>query len=141
MRLKKRNEQLESNLAKLYQAYEQLMQHEERQEVDLRQAQHLQQSLLPAGFPQLSGMSLFGYYRPCEWLGGDFFDIVQLDETRLAVYLTDVSGHGVHAAMVTVILRELIHGHYRIIYELAADTVHILAIHHGARLLRDRPTR
>ncbi len=38
-------------------------------------------------------------------------------------------------------LRELIHGHYRIIYELAADTVHILAIHHGARLLRDRPTR
>ena len=38
-------------------------------------------------------------------------------------------------------LRELIHGSYRILYEMASDAVHILGIHHGARLLRDRPRR
>jgi plasmid stabilization system protein ParE len=38
-------------------------------------------------------------------------------------------------------LRELLHGHYRIIYEVSEDAVHILAIHHGARLLRERPAR
>jgi toxin ParE1/3/4 len=36
-------------------------------------------------------------------------------------------------------LRELLHGRYRIIYEVVRDAVHILAIHHGARLLRERP--
>ncbi len=38
-------------------------------------------------------------------------------------------------------LRELLHGHYRIICELIGDSVHILAIHHGARLLRERSSR
>ena len=37
-------------------------------------------------------------------------------------------------------LRELLHGHYRIIYEASKAEVHILAIHHGARLLRNRPS-
>jgi plasmid stabilization system protein ParE len=37
-------------------------------------------------------------------------------------------------------LREILHGHYRIIYEVGGDAVHILAVHHGARLLRDRPS-
>ena len=36
-------------------------------------------------------------------------------------------------------LRELLHGHYRILYEAGSEAVHILAIHHGARLLRHRP--
>ena len=38
-------------------------------------------------------------------------------------------------------LRELLHGHDRIIYEVGDDAVHILAVHHGARLLRERPSR
>ena len=38
-------------------------------------------------------------------------------------------------------LRELLHGHYRIIYEVDDDAVHILAVHHSARLLRERPPR
>jgi len=37
--------------------------------------------------------------------------------------------------------RELLHGHCRIIYEVGDDAVHILAVHHGARLLRERPSR
>ena len=36
-------------------------------------------------------------------------------------------------------LREIVHGHYRIIYEVSAEAVHVLTIHHAARLLRDRP--
>ena len=36
-------------------------------------------------------------------------------------------------------LRELLHGHYRINYDVVDDAVHILTVHHGARLLRERP--
>lgn len=38
-------------------------------------------------------------------------------------------------------LRELLLGHYRIIYEVGAAAVYIPAVHHGARLLRERPSR
>ena len=37
-------------------------------------------------------------------------------------------------------LRELLHGHYRIIYEIGDDAVQVLSIHHGARRLRRRPS-
>ncbi|MHC4473532.1 MAG: type II toxin-antitoxin system RelE/ParE family toxin [Planctomycetota bacterium] len=36
-------------------------------------------------------------------------------------------------------LREVLVGHYRVLYEIAAEEVRILAVHHGARLLRERP--
>ena len=36
-------------------------------------------------------------------------------------------------------LRELISGPYRVIYEIMDADVHILTVHHGARILRDRP--
>lgn len=38
-------------------------------------------------------------------------------------------------------LREIIVGNYRILYEIDGAAVHVLAVHHGARLLQDRPRR
>ncbi len=105
--LQSQNAMLESSLARLRHAYSRLVQQEETLEADLVQAQHVQRKLLPHEFPQLAGMELFGFFGPCERLGGDFFGTLPLGEGRLAVYLADVAGHGVRAAMITVILREL----------------------------------
>ena len=107
--LQRQNKKLEANLRSLNEAYEKLMRQEEALENDLRQAQRMQQSLLPAGFPRVEGVEFFGYYHPCEPLGGDFFDVIAFGNGRAALYLADVSGHGVRAAMITVITRELIH--------------------------------
>lgn len=108
--LRRRNEELEVSLEKLNEAYEQLMAQEEMLETDLRRAQLMQQNLLPDAFPNLCNMEFFGYYSPSDRLGGDFFGYLPLGPDKLAVYLADVSGHGVRAAMVTVIVRELLHG-------------------------------
>ena len=105
--LQRQNARLEKSLARLHAAYGQLRQQEETLESDLRQAQRVQRKLLPSGFPRLPGVDLFGYFGPCERLGGDFFGTVPLGDDRLAVYLVDVAGHGVSAAMITIILREL----------------------------------
>src|SRR5439155_8130717 len=43
--------------------------------------------------------------RPCEELGGDMFGVVPLDDRHTAVYLLDVSGHGVAAALLSVSVR------------------------------------
>ena len=106
--LKNQNAKLETSLARLHTAYGQLRQQEATLASDLRQSQRVQRKLLPAAFPVIEGFELFGYFGPCERLGGDFFGVVPLDDGRLAVYLVDVAGHGVSAAMITIILRELL---------------------------------
>ncbi|HUT23070.1 MAG TPA: response regulator, partial [Sumerlaeia bacterium] len=102
--LKRQNEKLEISLSQLNDAYEHLQRQEETIERDLRQAQHMQQRLLPSAFPRVGRIGMFGHYSPCERMGGDFFGIVALGEDRAAVYIADVAGHGVGAAMVTLII-------------------------------------
>jgi serine phosphatase RsbU (regulator of sigma subunit)/anti-anti-sigma regulatory factor len=107
--LQTKNTRLKTSLAELNDAYRKLMRQEEVLESDLRGAQRMQQSLLPSEFPKIAGFDIYGYYRACDRLGGDFFDVIPLGKDRMAVYLADVAGHGVRAAMVTVVIRELIH--------------------------------
>ncbi|MFF9755118.1 histidine kinase [Streptomyces sp. DH-12] len=67
----------------------------------------LQRSLLPATLPDLPGVETAGYYHtasPME-LGGDFYDLFPLDDTRAAFFLGDVCGKGPQAAALTSLTR------------------------------------
>ncbi|MGA5125664.1 PP2C family protein-serine/threonine phosphatase [Streptomyces pseudogriseolus] len=67
----------------------------------------LQRSLLPAALPDLPGVETAGYYHtasPME-LGGDFYDLFPLDDTRTAFFLGDVCGKGPQAAALTSLTR------------------------------------
>jgi sigma-B regulation protein RsbU (phosphoserine phosphatase) len=70
-------------------------------EENLRAAAVIQQSLLPVAAPQTASFEFAWQFRPCERVGGDLYNLFWLDETHLGVYVMDVSGHGVPAAMVT----------------------------------------
>jgi serine phosphatase RsbU (regulator of sigma subunit)/anti-anti-sigma regulatory factor len=111
--LKQQNAKLEYSLQRLHEAFGQLRRQEEILESDLARAQRVQRKFLPSAFPRLNGLDFFGYYAPCEQLGGDFFGMIPLSENRLAIYLVDVAGHGVSAAMVTVTFRELMRARLR----------------------------
>ncbi len=71
----------------------------EVQEEELRRAQEIQQSLLPKEIPQMPGFAVAGAWRPARTVGGDYFDVLKLDENRLAISIADVSGKGVPAAL------------------------------------------
>ena len=109
--LQRKNARLEVSLTQLNDVYNRVLRQEEILEADLRQAQRMQKRLLPQSFPPIGSIEFFGYFCPCERLGGDFFGMIPLADGRQAIYLADVAGHGVGASMVTVILRELIHAH------------------------------
>ncbi|MBJ6636404.1 PP2C family protein-serine/threonine phosphatase [Streptomyces sp. SS10] len=67
----------------------------------------LQRSLLPDTLPDLPGVEAAGYYHtasPME-LGGDFYDLFELDDTRTAFFLGDVCGKGPQAAALTSLTR------------------------------------
>jgi sigma-B regulation protein RsbU (phosphoserine phosphatase) len=78
-------------------------------EYDLRMAKLLQRKLLPNGSPNPA--IEFNYkFEPCTMLGGDFIDIYNIigNPRYLGVYIADVSGHGVTAAVMTIFLRAAI---------------------------------
>lgn len=75
-------------------------------EEDLKAAAAIQRSLVPSQAPPLAGLHLAWRFIPCERVGGDLFHFVPMPDGQLAVYVLDVSGHGVPAAMVTVSLSQ-----------------------------------
>jgi hypothetical protein len=71
-------------------------------------AETLQRSLLPAELPVVGGIRAAAVYRPGEKgleVGGDWYDLVQVDEHRALAVIGDVSGRGVRAATVMAALR------------------------------------
>ncbi len=59
----------------------------------------LQRSLLPRSFPEQSAVEIAHRYLPAEsGVGGDWFDVIPLSSTRVALVVGDVVGHGLHAA-------------------------------------------
>ncbi|MFB7176762.1 SpoIIE family protein phosphatase [Streptomyces sp. NPDC056257] len=59
----------------------------------------LQRSLLPRGLPDQDAVEVAHRYLPAEsGVGGDWFDVIPLSGTRVALLVGDVVGHGLHAA-------------------------------------------
>ncbi len=73
---------------------------------ELEIARDIQLSLQP-DLPALSGAQLAAFYRPAKEVGGDYYDVIQLDERRIAIILGDVSGKGMPAALYAVKLQGL----------------------------------
>jgi serine phosphatase RsbU (regulator of sigma subunit) len=74
-----------------------------KEELDM--ARQTQLSLLPAGFPEMPGVKVSSAYLPCSTIGGDFYEVIKLDEHRLGVLMFDVVGHGVPAALVAAMAK------------------------------------
>lgn len=69
---------------------------------DIEYAREMQLRLLPEELPREEHLSFSSEYLPADKLSGDFYNVIKLDEENLALYIGDVSGHGVAAAMLTV---------------------------------------
>ncbi len=86
---------------------------------DLELAREFQNALMPAGYPEVPPakardplrLGFAHFYQPASTVGGDFFDLVELDEHRVGVLIADVMGHGARSALVTAILRALVRNH------------------------------
>ena len=73
-----------------------------RMNENLEAAARIQRTLLPSSKLHSDQVSLAWAYLPCDELGGDFLNYFWLDDTHLALYVLDVSGHGVPAALLSV---------------------------------------
>jgi len=75
---------------------------------DLIAASRLQQSFLPKAAPRVTGFEFSWVFQPCETVAGDSFHCFEVGDDHLALYVLDVSGHGVQAAMLSVMLSRIL---------------------------------
>jgi sigma-B regulation protein RsbU (phosphoserine phosphatase) len=85
-------------------------------EADLEMARDIQQVFLTQEYPTFprslapkeSWLGFCHWYQPAEQVGGDFFCVLPLTDTAAGVFICDVLGHGLRAALVTAIVRGLL---------------------------------
>jgi len=75
-------------------------------ENDLKLARKIQEQLIPPHSPY---PSVYALYKPMEQVGGDLYDFLSFrDSSRIGIFLSDVSGHGVPAAFITSMIKTMI---------------------------------
>ena len=93
------NEQLLSKVRELEEKSELLRR-------DLERAEVIQRALLPAVPPPIDRLNVHSLYRPGQHVGGDLYDVVPIDERHVALFVADATGHGVSAAMLSVLFKQ-----------------------------------
>jgi PAS domain S-box-containing protein len=137
---KRAEERIRKASVELARSREELREKNEQMEDDLRMAREIQQALLPQQYPcfpksasaENSSLLFSHRYLPAGVVGGDFFNIRALSDTKAGVFICDVMGHGVRSALVTAILRALVEE----LTPLAADPGQLLRqINHDLRTI------
>ncbi|HJX83501.1 MAG TPA: GAF domain-containing SpoIIE family protein phosphatase, partial [Candidatus Angelobacter sp.] len=82
----------------------------ERIHREIEIAHEVQQRLFPQEIPVIPGASLAGSCRSAEGVGGDYYDVFQLEDGQLGLAIGDVSGKGISAALLMASLRASLRG-------------------------------
>ena len=90
----------------LYTYMEVLEKREIEQDVDT--AAEIQQKLLPADFPEIQDVTLAAFNHPAKGVSGDYFDMIKFDNDQIGLFICDVAGKGVSAALVMVMIRTIL---------------------------------
>ncbi|HEX2852333.1 MAG TPA: SpoIIE family protein phosphatase [Opitutaceae bacterium] len=97
-------------------AEQELQRRTDEMETDVKMARQIQESFLPRKYPvfprtvseDASALRFAHCYIPATTLGGDFFSIVQLSDTKCGMLVCDVMGHGVRAGLIAALIRGIV---------------------------------
>ena len=96
---------------------------EQKQEImndELSLARIIQLGLLPQNVPEYAGLRIAPIYLPVDAVGGDFYDFIQFRDDAIGIFIADVSGHGVPAAMIASMVKSCISAQRD--YQMSTDT-------------------
>ncbi len=104
--LQNKNEALEKAYTDLKAAQAKLVQ-QERLQRELELAAQVQRNLLQQDLPQFPDYGFAAYLEPARQVGGDFYDVLEIDEEHVGVLIADVADKGFHAALFMAVTRTL----------------------------------
>lgn len=77
-------------------------------ETELKRANEIQRRLIPQNV-QIPGLNVHIGFEPCKWVGGDYIDALPTPDGKALIFVGDVCGKGLQAALVTASLHTMIH--------------------------------
>lgn len=77
----------------------------QRMEKDLELARNIQQNLLPKSIPQSEKLQIAAFNKSAKKVGGDYYDVIKLDDDHILIAIADVSGKGVQASLLVANLQ------------------------------------
>ncbi len=80
----------------------------ERLETEVQLARQIQKTFLPESLPQFEGWDLAARWKTARQVGGDFYDVFDLPNNRLGLFIADVADKGVPAALFMALTRTLV---------------------------------
>jgi len=75
---------------------------------DLDIASQIQSYMLPEQFVIADNLIFCSKYTPCGKIGGDLFDIIKISQSKYFIYIADISGHGIQAALLMAAVKSII---------------------------------
>jgi sigma-B regulation protein RsbU (phosphoserine phosphatase) len=91
-------------------AREEALIHQQEQEREIAEAKAIQEKLLPREIPQMPGYEVASAWQSARLVGGDYFDILPLDDRTLGLCIADVAGKGMPAALLMSNLQAAVRG-------------------------------
>lgn len=73
---------------------------------DIDFAMKIQKKMIPDNKVIEDIIKITSKYIPCEMLGGDMFDVLEIDNDNVGIYMADVAGHGVTASILTMFIKQ-----------------------------------
>lgn len=80
----------------------------ERLETEVQLARQIQQTFIPETLPQYANWELAARWKTARQVGGDFYDVFELPNNRLGLFIADVADKGVPAALFMALTRTLV---------------------------------
>lgn len=78
----------------------------ERLQDEMQLAASVQRDLMPKRLPSLEGVDVGVVFRPAGYVSGDIYDVELIDDRFLAFFVADAVGHGVPAALMTMVISQ-----------------------------------
>ncbi|MCW7489444.1 GAF domain-containing SpoIIE family protein phosphatase [Leptospira meyeri] len=66
---------------------------------ELNRAKNIMKKIMPSILPKSNGLSYGVAHIPLEQVGGDFYDVTELEDSKFSILIADISGHGLSAAV------------------------------------------
>jgi serine phosphatase RsbU (regulator of sigma subunit) len=121
LRIREHHDRLADKTVEIHRINKQLQTAYQQIDMELDLARRIQESFLPQTLPEVPEVRFAVKYRPCDRVGGDFYDVLRLDEKHIGLYVADAMGHGVPASLLSIFvkrgvrLKEIFGQQYRLV--------------------------
>ncbi len=99
---------IEEKRAALYEQNLLIQRYNDNFQKDIALAKGVQNSIIPKEAVRFGNYNIDFMYFPLDEIGGDMFDIIRIDDIKIGIFVCDVIGHGLPAALVTTMIKALL---------------------------------